>query len=99
MQRSTEAPAVDLTLPSVCKQIAKKHKQRQRESKQPRFTATDNGLPDGQARARDWVVLDLGLRPSAAYDITPEGWTLQISGQRGASSTSWLPSSLSSVQI
>ena len=31
---STKASAVNLTLPSVRKQIAKKHKQRQRESKQ-----------------------------------------------------------------
>ena len=77
---------IDLSHPSVVAEVARKR----RAMRAPPSRA-EPGLPRGQARARRWIVLDLGLRPSpGTFAIERDLWRLRVTGPGGEAMLSLL---------
>ncbi|CAM9693758.1 unnamed protein product, partial [Heterosigma akashiwo] len=82
---------IDLSKPSVQKQVRIKKKlqqQHERSKKEPKAgpaSSKDPTLPDGQHEVKDWVALDLGAPFQSPYDPWghPQSWTINFVSSTG----------------
>jgi DMSO/TMAO reductase YedYZ molybdopterin-dependent catalytic subunit len=74
--------------PSVRREMAKKAKLRAAASARGAAQDSRGGLPAGQHAAKQWILLDLGLRPApGSYSLAPDEWKLVVVVPSGRSAT------------